>query len=115
MLTLSTIVALVLLLPAKSNFFYTGPNQLTNMFIDYRPWTGIFMASASALTAFVSATFEIAGLVMFRRYSRKFGITEEHRNNLRLLCKNITCVNKQKICKKKMGRLVRYSTSVKRQ
>lgn len=74
-----------MVLPKKSNVLCTGANQLTNMFVEYNPWIGIFMASTSAFTALVSASLEIAGLVMFRRYARKFGISEEHRNNLRLM------------------------------
>ncbi|KAH7694626.1 hypothetical protein AAVH_38324, partial [Aphelenchoides avenae] len=74
-------------IPADAEYFYLGPNQMGSKYSDknVRFFAGLTSASISVCTSITSAAFEIAGLVCFRRYAKKYPVSEGNRNNLRLL------------------------------
>ncbi|KAH7697079.1 hypothetical protein AAVH_35840, partial [Aphelenchoides avenae] len=74
-------------IPADAEYFYVGPNQIGIKYTDHnvRFFAGLTSASISVSTSIASAAFEIAGLVCFRRYAKKYPVSEGNRNNLRLL------------------------------
>ncbi|KAH7699298.1 hypothetical protein AAVH_33598, partial [Aphelenchoides avenae] len=66
-------------LTAAVEYYYIGPDQLTDYFIDEAVIFNIcvFMASTSLFISLLSATLDIAGLIAFKRYAREFQISEE--------------------------------------
>ncbi|KAH7719008.1 hypothetical protein AAVH_13546 [Aphelenchoides avenae] len=74
-------------LTAAVEYYYIGPDQMTDYFIDGTVIYNIcvFMASISLFISLLSASLDIAGLIAFKGYAREYQISEENRKNLRLL------------------------------
>ncbi|KAI1709879.1 srg family chemoreceptor domain-containing protein [Ditylenchus destructor] len=72
---------------AKAEYFYVGPNQLGIKYTDpnVRFLAGMTSAAISVITSLASAILEISALIVFKLQSRRFPVSQDNLNNLRLL------------------------------
>ncbi|KAI1699499.1 srg family chemoreceptor domain-containing protein [Ditylenchus destructor] len=84
---------------AEAIYFYVGPNQLGNKYVDQtvRFYSGLTSACIATSTSIVSAIFEIFALVMFKRLTKRFPNSEDNRTNARLLACTILMLISQAI------------------
>ncbi|KAI1692613.1 srg family chemoreceptor domain-containing protein [Ditylenchus destructor] len=74
-------------IPAKAMYYYVGPDEMGIKYIDKTVgfYAGLTSASISVFTSLASAILEVSALIAFRKLARRFPVSQENWNNLRLL------------------------------